>query len=324
MLGALVSVLSAICFSTSDILVRRGVVRAPVSHAAFVTVILGVPLFAVAALVSGQLFRAGDLSSSSYGLLAGAGLVHYVLGRYFNYAAISAIGAARAGPVQALSLPYSVLIALLFLDEEVTAAMVAGIALMLVGPALMVERQPSRPVAAAVAAIAPTSPPQPSAAVSALSGLAVGAHAVRLRQREGYLFAMASAMSYGSSPVLIRAALEGESGLSVLGGLVSYVAAAALLIASLLVPARRELLAALEPQSVRIFFGAGFFVFMAQMLRFIALSLSSVAVVTTLLRFGSVSTLALSWAFNRRIEVLNGRVVLGVLISIAGAVLMVA
>ena len=319
MLGALVSVLSALCFSTSDILVRRGVVRAPAAHAAFVTVILGVPLFAIATLVSGQLFRAGDLSLSSYGLLAGAGLIHYVFGRYFNYAAISAIGAARAGPVQALSLPYSVVIALLFLDEEVTGVMAAGIALMLVGPALMVERQPSRPVAAAAAAVAAGGQRDPAAAAPAPRG-----QAVQLRQGEGYLLAAASAMSYGSSPVLIRAALEGESGLSVLGGLVSYVAAAALLLASLALPARRDLLWALEPRSLRIFFGAGFFVFMAQVLRFVALSLSSVAVVATLLRFGSVSTLAMSWAFNRRIEVLNWRVVFGVGISIGGAVLMVA
>ena len=115
-------------FSLSDVAVRRGVARAPVSHAAFVTVLIGVPLFALASLLTGQLFNVADLPGRSLLLLAGAGLVHYIAGRYFNYAAISAIGAARSSPVQALSLPYSVLIALVFLDESVTLGMAGGIA----------------------------------------------------------------------------------------------------------------------------------------------------------------------------------------------------
>ncbi len=306
MLGAAVAIVSALAFSLSDVAVRRGVSRAPVSHAAFVTVMLGVPLFALAALASGQLFRVRELAAGSYGLLCAAGVVHYVAGRYFNYAAIGAIGAARASPVQALSLPYSVLIALLFLDEGATLGMAAGIVLILIGPVLMIERRVT--TAAPVAAGRVTTQEH---------------EGFQLRQAEGYAFATLAALSYGSSPVLIRAALAGKSGLSILGGFVSYVAAGSLLVCSLALPARRDLLSSLRPGSVRVFFAAGFFVFLAQMLRFLALSLASVAVVATLLRFGSLFTLGMSWIVNRRLEVITGRAVMGILISLGGAMLLV-
>ena len=64
MLGALLALLSAGAFSINSVLIRRGVVRTSPSHVAFVTVIMGVPMFLVAALVTGQLFRLQDLAAS--------------------------------------------------------------------------------------------------------------------------------------------------------------------------------------------------------------------------------------------------------------------
>jgi drug/metabolite transporter (DMT)-like permease len=256
-------------------------------------------------------------------LLGGAGIVHYVIGRYFNYAAIEAIGAARTGPVHTLGLPYSVLIAYLFLDEGITAGMVAGMVLIMIGPLIMVERRRHAPVSA-VAPLTPGAPADPVAAI----GDSAPAHdekpeGFQLRQAEGYLFAIIAAVAYGSSPVLIRSALEGESGISLFGGLVSYVAAGGLLIASLALPSRRHLVHALEPASLRVFFAPGFFVFMAQVFRFLSLSLASVAVVATLLRFTTIFTLVLSYVMNRDLEKITWRVLAGVLLSLAGAILLV-
>ena len=306
MIGVLLAIASAFAFSLSDALVRRGVRTGSASQGAFVTVILGVPLFLLAALLAGQLFKLGSLSLASIGYLSAAGIVHYVFGRYFNYRAIGAIGASRTSPVQALSLPYSALTALVFLDEGITVGMAAGIVLILVGPLLMIERRARVPLPAA------TQPVQPAPS-----------NGFELRQVEGYAFATASALSYGTSPVLIRAALEGESGVALLGGLVSYVAAAGVLLLSLYLPGRRSLIGALEPRTMRIFFGAGFSVFMAQMLRFLALSLTSVAVATALLRLGSIFTLCLAWLMNRYIEVINWKVIAGILVSVLGAILLV-
>src|SRR5690606_7616821 len=118
---------------------------------------------------------------------------------------------------------------------------------------IMVERRAAVPIATTAppaGSAAPADGPTP-AAQSAADGF-------ELRQAEGYFFALIAALSYGSSPVLIRAALEDASGLSILGGLVSYVAAAALLLASLILPSRRGLIAAINPSTTKVFFLAGF------------------------------------------------------------------
>ena len=302
MLGVIFALVSSFSFSLNTVLARRGLASASASAGAFVTVMVGVPMFLVAALVTGQLSNAGEVAPTGYAQLAAAGVIHFGLGRYCNYRAVGAIGATRATPIQALTVPYAVLIAFLFLGEKVNIVMGAGIALMLVGPAMMVERR----TAPAVQGASDTSP------------------AFELKQAEGYLFAALSVGFYGTSPILIRAALAGTADLAVFGGLVAYTAAAGALIATLVVPARRDLIGAMRFGTVRLFLGAGFFVFAAQMFRFIALSLAPVGVVTPLMRTGAVFVLGLSWAVNRHLEKITWQVVVGILISVGGAVLLVA
>jgi len=298
-LGALVALLSAFAFSMNGVLVRRGVTRAPPSQGVLVSLLVGVPLFALAALVTGQLFHLGRLPLTSFGLLGLAGIIHFALGRLFNYHAIAAIGAARTAPLQALQIPYAVAVAYVFLDEAVTVPMLAGIALVLLGPLVILER------------------PNRSARTTAPGGVPTE----RLRQGKGYLLAALATVAYGTSPILIRGALAGEAGLSVAGGLVSYLAAAAILLASLALPSQRSLQGAFQPRVVRAFFGASVAIFLAQMLRFLALSLASVAVVATLQRANAIFTLLLAWLMNRELEVLTPRLVLGVAISVLGALL---
>ena len=302
LLGVIFSLISSFSFSVNTVLARRGLARAAASAGAFVTVMIGVPMFLVAALVTGQLFNAGDVTLTAYAQLAAAGIIHFGFGRYCNYRATSAIGATRTAPVQALTVPYAVLIAFLFLGETVNIGMGIGIALMLAGPAMMVERSPVRAVQGA-------SDTQP---------------AFELKQAEGYLFAALSIAFYGTSPILIRAALAGTTDLAVFGGLVAYTAAAGALIVTLVVPARRELIGAMRFGTVRLFLGAGFFVFAAQMFRFIALSLAPVALITPLQRTGGIFVLGLSWAINRHLEKITWEVVVGFLISVGGAVVLVA
>ena len=318
MLGVVLAILSSFSFSLNGVMSRRGLAVASASAGAFVTVIIGVPMFLFAALVTGQLFRAGDVSGLGFLLLSTAGILHFGLGRYFNYRSMAAIGATRTGPIQSFTAPYAILVAYLLLDEGVTLLMGVGIVLVLVGPAVMVERtgaparQPVPPRGASDTETASDTPPS--------SGTAP---AFQLRQAEGYLFALLSVGAYGTSPIMIRAALEGATNLSVLGGAIAYTAAATALIVTLLLPGRRGLITAMRPSTVRLFLGAGFFVFLAQMLRFIALSLAPVAVVTPLMRLSGVFTLILSWTFNRHLEKITLRVVLGIAVSLVGSVMLV-
>jgi drug/metabolite transporter (DMT)-like permease len=283
-----------------------------------ITVIIGVPMFLVAALVTGQLFDIGQIPLSGFLLLALAGIIHFGIGRWANYRAISAIGATRVGPIRALTLPYTLLIALVFLGEEITLLMGAGIALILIGPAMVYQRKSTpKPVAAAVAAA-------PTTEILAADAPATGAHGKRRslaaftpKQGEGYFFGLMGSLAHGTTPIIIRHALA-DSGLGIAGGFIAYAAAGFALAMLLFLPGRFAELRQLDRSSVGYFVSGGATSFMAQMFRFMALSIAPVAVVTPLQRTASVFSLLLSFIFNRSLETFSVRIVAGVLLSVAG------
>ena len=317
--GALLSLASAFSFAVNFILVRRGIADAGATAAqgAFITVLLGVPFGLVAVIVTGQLFNFGQLAPTSYLLFAAAGIVHFGIGRYCNYRGIAAIGAPRAATIQAIAVPYSVVMAMLLLDERPTILMYVGIALILGSPALMVDRG-KRP--------APTTPagpsPRPSPSGEGVRS-ATTAPVVEMRMVEGYTFSLLAAGAYGTSPILIRAAVEDAAGTAAIGTFIAYVGASAMLMATLALPAQRDLMGTINLRYMRLFGGAGFAVFFAQLLRFFALSIADVSIVNPLMRMIGVFTLILSYLVNRRLEHITLGVVLGVLVSFTGSALLV-
>ena len=322
--GALLALGSAFSFSVNSIVVRRGFADAGATAAqgAFITVLLGVPFGLAAVLLTGQIFNFDLISLNGYLLLSAAGVVHFGVGRYCNYRGIAAIGASRAVTVQAVAVPYSILMAVVLLGERPTLLMYVAIGLILVGPSLMIERRPKRP-APAGAAPSPSSPSSPPASAQEPPS-ADAASRVEIRQLEGYVFSLLAALAYGTSPILIRAAVQDGAGTAAIGTFVAYVAASAVLTAGLVLPAQRELVHAINFRYMRLFGGAGFSVFLAQLLRFFALSLADVSIVNPLMRTVGVFTLILSYLLNRRLEKITLGVVLGVLVSFAGAALLVA
>ena len=300
MIGALLALASAFSFSVNFILVRRGFADAGATAAqgAFITVLLGVPFGLAAVLITGQLFNFGEISLNGYLLLAAAGIVHFGIGRYCNYRGIAAIGAPRAATIQAIAVPYSVVMAMVLLGERPTILMFVGIALILGSPALMIDR-------------------------GNRSSPESGKPAVEMRMLEGYTFSLLASVGYGSSPILIRAALEDATGVAAVGTFIAYVGASAVLMATLALPAQRHLIGTINFRYMRLFGGAGFAVFFAQLLRFFALSIADVSVVNPLMRMIGVFTLILSYLVNRRLERITLGVVLGVLVSFAGSALLV-
>ena len=315
MLGALLAVLSALSFAFSTITARRGVIGSSASFGLYITVILGVPLFAIAALATGQIFDTFDLAPEALALLAGAGVLHFLIGRYCNYRCIDAIGSNRAQPLQTTNTIYSVVVAVIVLSEEVTPLMGVGIALLVVGPMVMVERRRQPQPAAARAATAPSGAASTEAAPPRRNA-ATDPHYV-----EGYTFGLLSAAAYGTSPIMIRYALE-DTGLGIAGGMVAYIAAAGVLILALAIPGRVRDLRGFSLSVVPMFTASAVAVFLAQLFRFAALAIAPVSLVTPLTRLGVVFVPTLSFVFNRNLESFSPRVLTGIALSGLGAVLL--
>ena len=316
-LGALLALGSAFSFSVNSILVRRGFADAGATAAqgAFITVLLGVPFGLVAVVVTGQIFNFDQIPLNGYLMLAAAGVVHFGIGRYCNYRSIAAIGASRTVTIQAVAVPYSIVLAVVLLGERPTLFMYVAIALILASPFLMIDRRKRPPS---------PSRPQPNP-LSGGEGTkpASAAPAVEIRMVEGVVFSLLASVGYGTSPILIRAAVEDSSGTAAIGTFVAYFGASAVLMASLALPAQRHLVGAINFRYMRLFGGAGLSVFMAQLLRFFSLSLADVTVVDPLMRTVGVFTLVLSYLVNRRLENITLGVVLGVVVSFAGSALLV-
>ncbi len=306
MLGALLALIAAATFGFNDATVRRGVVTGSVVQGMAITVPIGVPLFLLAAVVSGQLFDVGLLTGSNALLLAGAGVAHFVWGRYCNYRAVKAMGGNRAGPVQQTSLLISLVLAVALLDESVGWVRLVGILLIVAGPTIMVERQKAHaPIV-----------PQVAGGESTVAAKPV----FTPRLAEGYTFALLSALGYGVSPVLIRAGVE-ESGLGLLGGFISYGAATVVFLLLLLASSNlRSSVMQMERSNARWFTISGVAVFLAQMFRYMGLAIADVSVVASIMRLGLVFRVIFGYFINREYESFSRRVLVGIVVSILGGV----
>ncbi len=311
--GALLALASSFSFSVNSILIRRGLADAGATAAqgAFITVLLGVPFGLAAVVVTGQILNFDQIPLNGYLMIAAAGIVHFCIGRYCNYRSIAAFGASRAVTIQAFAVPYSIVMAIVLLGERPTVLMYAAIALILGSPLLMIDRR-KRPAREAERTGAP-----PAGAAGS------GAPAVEIRMVEGVVFSLLASVGYGTSPILIRAAIEDATGVAAIGTFVAYVGASAVLLVSLALPAQRHLVGTINFRYMRLFGSAGLSVFMAQLLRFFALALADVTIVDPLMRTVGVFTLILSYLVNRRLELITLGVVLSVLVSFAGSAMLV-
>jgi drug/metabolite transporter (DMT)-like permease len=301
-LGGLLALLSSAVFALESATARRGVVTASVTQALAITVPLGVPVFLIMATASGALSLIFGFSAGAIACLAVAGVLHFAWGRYCNYRAAKAMGANLVAPVQQSNMLVTLALAIWILGEQLTPLRVIGIGLVVLGPALTYERK--RRNGAVVASDAPVAPRrtfQPNYA-------------------EGYFWALLSSTGYGISPVLIRLALEDkglQAGLA--GGLISYTAAALAFALVLLWPGQWRHVRALDPAAARWFAISGVCVGLAHMLRYMALAIAPVSVVTPIQRLSLVFRLYFGRVINPEHELFGGRMIAATVVSLLGA-----
>jgi drug/metabolite transporter (DMT)-like permease len=309
-LGIVFTLIAAFFFGISTVSMRRGVATGSALNGLYLTLLPGVPLFWLAAWATGQLSELDRLDGGDLLFLVGAGLTHFMLGRYCTLRAMAALGANRASPVIVSSVVVSVGAAILFLGESVTALMAGGTALVIMGPGFAAS-SPKRPAVLAI-----------PAGVSEKPATMSFDNIPRERLVRGYAWAVANALAFGTSPLLIKAAL-GDSGLGVLGGAIAYTSAGIPLALILLAPGQIASLRRVDPNTRNWFLVAAVTIMVAQMFRFLGLANTDVSIAVPLLRGGAVFAYVMAFFVNRHLESFNRRVIIGTAIAIIGSIALV-
>ena len=306
MVGEIFALLSAATFALNNAAARRGVVTGTPFQGMAVTIPLGVVCFLAVAIVSGEIFRAGQFPPGAAAWMTGVGLVHFIFGRYCNYRANHEAGVNLTAPVVQLQVIVTLVLAVVVLHEPCTVLQAIGGALILAG-SLITQRQPARrrPASAAGAVPVDAGPSRPVFVP---------------RYVAGYVFASLAALGYGSSPILARFALAqtGPAG-GILGGLIAYGAATVVVGILMLWPALRQNATALKRENVRWFVASGVFVAMAQGFFYSAVAVAPILVVAPILQLSLVFRVIFAMWLTPDHEVFGWMVIGGAAISMLGS-----
>lgn len=322
MLGGFLALLSAATFAFNNAAVRRGVLSGSVAQAMAITVPMGLPIFLLGVVLFSAYEPFGEFTLATWGWLALAGIQHFILGRYCNYRATKAMGAVLTGPVQQSGTVFTLLIAVLVLGEQLTPLQIVGIALIVVGPLLCLRAAKERksekePIVAG----AGNDETVQKVAENVRSAGATAPAKVPFKPNyvEGYFHAIVSAAAQGTSPILIRFALEDQGlGASIAGGLISYGAATLLFCLILCWPGQMRHVASVNREAGKWFVISGLFVGFSQLFRYMALAVAPVTVVTPIQRLSLLFRIYFAKLLSRDHEVLGGRVILGTIVSLIG------
>ena len=313
MLGGFIALLSAATFALNNASVRRGVLSGSVLQAMAITVPIGLPISFLVALATGSLAAVAGFSSRALLALSLSGIMHFVWGRYCNYRATRAIGTNLVAPIQQINLIFTLLLAIVILGETLTPLRLLGIALVLLGPTITLREGKPAPLSAAVT--------QESTQAGQLS--ITGHPAFRPSYAEGYFWALLSATGYGLSPILVRIGLEGKGlAVSVAGNLVASLAAVTVMALFLLPPRQLRHALAVGREPAKWFTLSGILVAISQLFLYMAMSIAPVTVVSPINRLSILFRLYFSRLLNPKHEVFGGKVVVGTVVSLAGAVVL--
>lgn len=310
MLGAFLALLSAALFGLNNAATRRGVLNGSVVQGMAITVPIGVLLFGFACLLAGSFDAVARFSPSAIVYFSIAGVAHFVFGRYCNYRAIAAIGTNLASPIQQWEVLVTLALAIVLLGEKLTPISAFAIVLLLLGPAIATRIEKQRAAGAAGAA--------------AVEETAASAQPAKFqpRYREGYTWAFLSIFGYGSSPIFVRAGLENASmGDGLAAGLVSYIAATIVVVLWIVWGRQVEHVRSLGAEPRRWFVLAGVLVFLSHMVRYMALALLPAVIVAPIMRIQALFRIYFSWILTRDYEAFDSSVIVGTVVSMAGAIL---
>ena len=138
----------------------------------------------------------------------------------------------------------------------------------------------------------------------------------------GYIFGLAAAMCYGSSPLMARQAFLHAPGVSTAaGGCLAYTAATLFFSLILLKPGSWSDIKCMKRENLPWFLSSAVLVAISQAFVYASLAVAPLMVVTPILQLSLVFRLFLSQLVNRDHEVMNTAVLIGAFTAVLGSIL---
>jgi drug/metabolite transporter (DMT)-like permease len=295
-LGVALTLGAAAGFGLAVVFSRRGVLHGTVYGGIVMNVWSGLPLFLLAAIVFSQLTTLGSLGGWTLLALLATGVLNYGVGRFANYQSIRSLGANRSAPLRAIAPTLAMGLGVAFLGERLTVPQWVGAGLLLAAPLVMVVGQQ-----------------QAAARASAAN---------RAELTRGLVWGLGAGVAYGLSLFLIRLMLAG-TGMAVGGALMVNVGAAAFLAGFLALPGPRAGVRGMSGVGMRWYLVGGLIIAAAHIMRFSALELTPVSIVSPLFETNVLFGVLFSWLINRRHEHFTGPVLIAIGLSLAGTLSLV-
>jgi drug/metabolite transporter (DMT)-like permease len=315
MTGALWAVGSGLGFGLFQSLNRRALAGMDVAASTFIQVVVSAVVLAVVSILTEDV---GLLASAPVGSLlpfALVGFIHFFVGWTLLNLGQTLIGAARTGPLLATTPLFGAVLAAVWLQEVPALVTLLGMAFTVTG-VLVLSTERETVVEA---------PPQPQPEAAGVGHHPLGAVATitRARRRAGVLAALGTALCWALSPIFIREGLEGLPS-PLLGVTVSMVASA-LVFGAVLAVRRRRLVDRIDSATALGFkVVAGLLVGLSTWMRWIALDLTTVAVVLSVNSISVPTVLVLApLVVGRHHERVTARLWLGSALVVAGSLVLI-
>lgn len=283
--GFLLSIIATIFFGLNNIFISRGLKTDKLTEGIFITLIFSTLIIFIFTLITGEFSQILSLNIEAWFLYIGTGFVNFVLGRTFNYTGITLLGPSRASAIVSTQILFSVFFAFVFLAESIDLVILIGVLFAFIGIVLVSLSQ----------------------------------EATKAFNFRGLLFAFLTAFFVGLAIVMVRSA-DLLSDLPIDGALISYFTAVVIYIPGVFIKKTHATTNFLR-SSLLILVSAGILSGLAQIARFVALKLSPVVLVASIIATSPLVTMVFSFFINKKYEILNRKLLIGAIITVIGIIL---
>jgi len=301
MFGVSLAIISAAIFGFQNAAARRAVVDGTPLQGILITVPPVVPLLFLVSFLVGGFDAMFDWTVKTYIYSGLAGIMHFVIGRNSNFHSMRALGSILSTPIQQLSTVISLFLAIIVLNESFTGLNVIGIVFLMIGPAILIGRRNSYSAASKTAKFVPN-------------------------LRPGVFHGLICIIGYGASPILIVLALQSVGpGIDKLANstailFFSYFCASFIVLVLALLNNGFSSVLTMKAISRNWFIVSGVMIAVSQVFRYGAFAFAPVSVVVPIQRLSIIFRLIFNVLLNRDYERFDLGIVLGILLSILGAV----